>query len=148
MRLLISLLILVCSAGVLPAMQQQVTGVIESHPGKPRVAVPDFRGSGGAAPLMNTFNTTVLNDLQASPLINFVPKTLYPLQIPQQPSDLIPGVAPSTARTVTPQGSRLTDWSLPPVSTNFLGIGYGGENKGQLVVFGWFYSAAPTMPSI
>jgi TolB protein len=148
MRLFISILISVCSVGVLPAMQQQVTGVIESHPGKPRVAVPDFRGSGGAAPLMNTFNTTVLNDLQASPLINFVPKTLYPLQIPQQPSDLIAGVAPSSGRAVTPQGKRLSDWSLPPVSTNFLGIGYGGENNSQLVVFGWFYSAAPTMPGL
>lgn len=148
MRLFITTLLIICSATVLPARQQQIAGTIESHPGKPRVAVPDFRGSGAAAALMATFNTTVANDLNASPLINLVPKTLYPLQLPQQPADLIPGVAPSTARTVTPQGKRLTDWSLPPMSANFLGIGYGGEDKGQFVAFGWFYSAAPTMPSI
>ncbi len=148
MRLFISTFLLICSAAVLPAMQQQVTGTIESHPGKPRVAVPDFRGSGGAASLIGTFNTTVANDLQASPLINLIPKTLYPLQVPQQPSDLIGGVAPASSRAVTPQGKRLSDWSLPPISSNFLGIGYGGETNGQLAIFGWFYSAAPTMPSI
>ncbi len=99
---------------MLPAGQQQIAGTIESHPGKPRVAVPDFRGSGAAAALMATFNTTVANDLSASPLINLVPKTLYPLQLPQQPSDLIPGVAPSSARTVTP--ARQTPDGLEPAS--------------------------------
>ena len=62
------------------------------NPGKPLVAVPDFRASGAAAPFIATFNRTVAADLENSPLINFVPKTRYPLQIPQQPSDLIAGV--------------------------------------------------------
>ncbi len=38
---------------------QQISGQIEKNPGKPRVAVTDFLGSGGAAPLMTAFNTTV-----------------------------------------------------------------------------------------
>jgi len=127
---------------------QQIQGRIEKNPGKPFVAVPDFRAGGAAAGLIATFNSTVANDLESSPLINFVPKTLYPLDVPQQASDLLAGTAPPGAGAVNPQGRRLTDWSLPPMSSNFLGIGYGAENHGQFVVFGWFYSTAPTIPSL
>ncbi len=80
--------------------------------------------------------------------MNFVPKTVYPLQIPQQPSDLVAGVAPPSDRPAPPQGNRLTDWSLPPITTNYLGIGYGAEDRGMFVVFGWLYSASPTLPSL
>src|SRR5438067_272906 len=73
---------------------QQISGQIEKNPGKPRVAVTDFQASGAAAPFIAAFNTTVANDLANSPVLNLVPKTSYPLQPPQQPSDLIAGVAP------------------------------------------------------
>lgn len=127
---------------------QQISGTIENKAGKPIVAVPDFRGGGAAAGLIAAFNQTVGADLQASPLVNLAPKTQYPLQIPQQPSDLVAGVSQPTTRAYTPDGRRLTDWSLPPVSANFLGLGYGAEDRGQLVVFGWFYSVAPTIPNL
>jgi len=147
MRILLSCLLFLC--GVTASLTaQQISGQIEKNPGKPHVAVPDFRASGGGAPLIAAFNQTVANDLQTSPVVNFVPKTLYPLQIPQQPSDLIAGVAPPSNGSVTAQGHRLTDWSLPPIVTNFLGIGYGAEDRGMLVVFGWLYSTAPTIPSL
>ncbi len=81
-------------------------------------------------------------------MVNFVPKTLYPVQIPQQPSDLIAGVAPPSRGAVSIQGNRLTDWSLPPVTTNYLGIGYGAENRGMFVAFGWLYSTTPTLPTL
>ena len=61
---------------------QQIQGQIEKNPGKPHVAVTDFRASGGAAAYVGAFNDTVRSDLEGSPLINFVPKTLYPLQVP------------------------------------------------------------------
>ncbi|MBV9264759.1 MAG: PD40 domain-containing protein [Acidobacteriaceae bacterium] len=125
--------------------KQQIQGNIEKNPGKPRIAVTDFRASGAAAGLIAVFNSTVASDLQSSPLVNLVPKTMYPLQVPQQPSDLIPGVAPGGA---PPQGKRLTDWSLPPISANFLGMGYGAENRGQFVVFGWLYSVAPNIATL
>jgi TolB protein len=147
MRILISCFLLVAGLGWLSA-RQQVVGTIEKNPGKPHVAVTDFRASGAAASLIGTFNKTVSDDLQSSPLINFVPKTLYPLQVPQQPSDLISGVAPQRPGPVTPEGNRLTDWSLPPVTANYLGLGYGAEDKGLLVVFGWFYSTSPTIQTL
>jgi TolB protein len=146
MRIFISAFFLLCGLGWLAG--QQINVQIEKNPGKPHIAVPDFRASGAAAPLMAAFNTTVANDLQSSPVVNFVPKTLYPLQIPQQPSDLIAGVAPPSRGTVSIQGNRLTDWSLPPVTTNYLGIGYGAENRGIFVAFGWLYSTTPTLPTL
>ncbi len=149
MRLLTSSLLVLAGLGWIAAKQQQptITGVIR-NPGKPLVAVPDFRASGNATSFIGVFNSTVASDLQSSPLINFVPKTLYPLQVPQQPSDLIAGVAPPSRGAVTIQGMRLSDWSLPPVSTNYLGIGYGAEDRGMFVIFGWLYSTAANMPSL
>lgn len=139
-------LILLCGVGWLAGQQIQVQ--IEKNPGKPHVAVPDFRASGTANSLIGAFNETVRADLDASPLINFIPKTLYPLQIPQQPSDLIAGVAPPSRGAIQIQGNRLTDWSLPPVTANYLGLGYGAEDRGMLVVFGWFYSTAPNIATL
>ncbi|MBV8551237.1 MAG: PD40 domain-containing protein [Acidobacteriaceae bacterium] len=149
MRILtVSVLLFGAFGWLLAKQQSQIQGNIVAHPGKPLIAVPDFRGSGAAASLISAFNSTVASDLQSSPLINLVPKTVYPLQIPQQASDLIGGVAPPSARAVNPQGNRLSDWSLPPINANYLGIGYGAENKGMLVLFGWFYTTAPNMPSL
>jgi TolB protein len=148
MRILITAFLVVtslCSA-------QQVVGTIDKNPGKPRVAVPDFRANGGAAALIATFNSTVASDLASSPLINFVPKTLYPVQIPQTPNDLIAGVAPPPARGATvqasPQGNRLTDWSLPPTAANYLGMGYAAEDRSLFVAFGWLYTSTATIPSL
>jgi TolB protein len=147
MRIFFASLLLFSFTGF-AARGQQITGQIVKNPGKPLIAVTDFRGSGGAAGLMAAFNSTVRTDLEQSPLINFVPKTLYPLQVPQQPSDLQAGVAAPSARAVNPQGNRLTDWNLPPIAANYLGIGYGAENNGTFVTFGWFYTTAPNMPSL
>lgn len=147
MRILISCFLLFAGFGWLSA-HQQVVGTIEKNPGKPHVAVTDFRASGGAAALIASFNKTVSDDLQSSPLINLVPKTFYPLQVPQQPSDLVSGVAPQRTVAVTPQGNRITDWSLPPINANYLGIGYGAEDKGLLVVFGWFYTTSPSIQTL
>ncbi len=147
MRIFITSLLFLSALGWLFA-RQQVVGTIEKNPGKPHIAVTDFRASGAAASLVGVFNSTVANDLQSSPLINVVPKTMYPLQVPQQPSDLIAGVAAPTARPANPVGNRLTDWSLPPMSANFLGMGYGAEDHGMFVAFGWLYSTSPAIQSL
>jgi TolB protein len=147
MRITLTSLLLISSIGWLFA-RQEVRGTIEKNPGKPHIAVTDFRASGAAASLIGEFNSTVASDLQSSPLINVVPKTMYPVQVPQQPSDLIVGVAPPSTRVATPAGNRLTDWSLPPMSANFLGMGYGAENHGMFVIFGWLYSTSPTIQSL
>ena len=54
------------------------------------IAVPDFRGSGDAQNFMGVFNSTLFNDLSDSGQLKMIPKTLYPMQVPQQPSDFRP----------------------------------------------------------
>lgn len=148
MRTFILAIAVLAASGLSWLLGQQIQGQIEKNPGKPHVAVTDFRASGGAAAYIGAFNDTVRSDLEGSPLINFVPKTLYPLQVPQQPSDLIAGVAPPSRGAVTINANRVTDWSLPPVSANYLGIGYGAEDRGQFVAFGWFYSTSPSIQTL
>jgi TolB protein len=125
------------------ARAQQTTIKIEGSGQISNVAVTDFRASGAAQPFMAAFNATVLADLQGSPLIKVVPKTLYPVQYPQTATDLLPGQA-----TRTQVGLHLGDWNVPPVSANYLGFGYAVEQGGQFIVFGYFYNTSPTMPSI
>ena len=80
MRLLLAFSLLLFSSEYISA-GQQITGQIVKNPGKPLIAVTDFRGSGAASGYIGAFNDTVRADLEGAPLINFVPKTLYPLQI-------------------------------------------------------------------
>jgi TolB protein len=70
-----------------------------------------------------------------------VPKSLYPLQVPQQPQDLKPP-RPARRRGERPvsQGPWLTDWSEPPARANYLAMGYTAPAAGQLVLRGWFYN--------
>src|SRR5580692_2060253 len=129
------------------AAQQAVIPIIGGG-AVPNVAVTDFRATGAGQQFIATFNATVQADLQSSPLIKFVPKTVYPLQVPQTPTDLLTTPAPNNGQPINPNGLRLTDWGLPPVSANFLGFGYGAEQNGQLVVFGYFYSASTTIATL
>jgi len=114
----------------------------------PNVAVTDFRATGAGQQFIATFNGTVQADLQSSPLVKLVPKTVYPLQVPQTPTDFLTTPAPNNGQPINPNGLRLTDWGLPPVAANFLGFGYGAEQNGQLVVFGYFYSASTTIATL
>lgn len=101
---------------------------------KPTIAVPDFRGSGVAAPLMDVFNRTLFRELQDSGRLKMAPKTVYPLSIPQQPSDF---KAPVGGQS---QGPWVSDWSGPPVNANYLAFGYTAATGGQLSLFGWLYN--------
>src|SRR5947209_16994316 len=74
------------AAFFLHAQQSEIQGTIEKQ-AKAAIAIPDFRGSGQAAGLMNTFNATLFSEIQNSGLFRMVPKSLMPVQIPQQPSD-------------------------------------------------------------
>ena len=148
MRTFIIAIALVAVAGLQWLLGQQIQGQIEKNPGKPHVAVTEFRAAGATTAYISAFNDTVRSDLEGSPLINFVPRTMYPLIVPQQPSDLIPGVAPPSRGSITMNAKRLTDWSLPPVSANYLGMGYGAEDRGQFVAFGWFYDTRTSMPTL
>ncbi|MFN3326047.1 MAG: translocation protein TolB [Bryobacteraceae bacterium] len=119
----------------------------------PVIAIPDFRGAGGAHELMGAFNETLFRDIQESAVFRMAPKSMYPLEVPQRPQDFRPPLPPSqpVRRNQPPpqpirQGPWLTDWSGPPVNANYLAFGYAAEQNGQLVLFGWLYNV--TLPDI
>jgi TolB protein len=139
MRLIASIFLIFGSLTGLSAQQAPAfKGVIRENGQKPAIAIPDFRASGGAAQYVAVFNQTVRSDIESSGALTFVAKSMYPAQIPQQPSDLIAGAAPAQ-QTGSPQGKRLADWGTPPISANYLGLGYAAEQNSQFVLFGWLY---------
>ncbi len=143
-------ILLVWTGAVLLLGQANITGVIQNSD-KPAIAVPDFRGAGDAQKVMNTFNTTLWNELDSSGILKMVAKTVYPLQVPQQPADFKPPtVTTPVTRNAQPQtisnGPWLTDWSGPPVNANDLAFGYAAAQDGRLVLFGWLYNLSQPTP--
>jgi TolB protein len=112
------------------------------------IAVPDLRGAGEAQKVMETFNRTLWNDIEAPGLFKLAPKSMYPLQVPQQPQDFKPPLpAPAPRRGAPPptpirQGPWLTDWSGPPVNANYLAFGYTAVQGDQLVLFGHLFDVS------
>jgi TolB protein len=139
--------------GVLLVLAAQQSDVIIKLTGeaRPAIAVPDLRGGGAAQPLMNAFNETFYNDLDASGIFKMVPKTMYPLQVPQQPSDFREQPAPQPSRPgQQPRnggGAWLSDWSSPPVSANYLAFGYTAVQNNVLVLYGWLFNVGQTAVS-
>lgn len=131
--------------------------IVISKGERPAMAIPDFRGSGEAQPLMGTFNQTLWGDIDGAGLFKMVPKTSYPVTVPQQPSDF--REPPST--TATPRSRRrgeivsaptggglwMSDWSNPPVSANYLAFGYTAVQNGVLVLYGWMFDLSRGTPA-
>src|ERR1041385_7322214 len=65
---------------------RDITGLITKGE-KPKIAVPDFRGSGNAQNFMKAFNDTLWNELDNAGVLTLVPKNVYPLEVPQRPED-------------------------------------------------------------
>src|ERR1017187_4833667 len=99
---------------------------------KVAIAVPDFRGSGNAQPLMGVFNLTLWDDLRSSGLFKLIPKTSYPLSAPQQPTDFVASPPPGQ----NARGRAMSDWYSAPVSANYLAFGYTGTQSNVLVLRG------------
>lgn len=122
--------------------QVTVKDIIEKAGGKGSMAIPDFRGSGDAQKFMPTFNTVLWNDVEQSGLFRMVPKTSYPLNVPQQPTDFkTPEPRPARGAAAIPRGMTLLDWSGPPVNATYMAFGYTAVQNGQLALFGWLYNA-------
>lgn len=112
-------------------LAQDIRDVITSNGKKPALAVVDFRGAGPAQPLMSAFNSTLYSDLQNSALFDLRPKSMFPLNNPQQPSDLRPEDAN--------QGFALKDWAGSPVNASHLVFGYTAVTNGVLGLYGYVY---------
>jgi TolB protein len=139
------LLLIFAAAGI--ALLSQAQDVVLKIVGgaKPAIAVADFRGAGEAAPFMAVFNKTLYGDLGDSGLFEMTPKSLFPIEVPQQPSDFQPPAAPPAPVRGRPsppaakKGPWLTDWSEPPPDAKYLAFGYAAAQNGQFVLAGWLF---------
>lgn len=94
---------------------------------KLRLAVPEFKSSTADArnpDLVQTFNTTLWNDLATSGLFDMVSKSFYPLETPSYPSEI-----------------RLNIWGAAPVNAGMVAFGNVGADATGLVLHGWLYDA-------
>lgn len=139
----------IAALAVLAFSQAQSDIVIKLTGGTKKViALPDFRGAGGAAQFADMFNRTVFEDVQRSGMLTMAPKSFFPLSPPQQEADLRPAPAPAEPRRgEQPQapncnGRCLSDWAGAPVNANYLGFGYVAEQNGQFVAFGHLHNTA------
>jgi len=120
------LAVLLIGAALLPGQKNEITGTINSTE-KPVVAVADMRGSGAAQQYMDAFNQTLWSELDNTGQIKLAPKTSYPLQLPQQPSDFRPPVL-------------FSEWARPPVGANYLAFGYTAVQGDQILLYGYFFN--------
>src|SRR5687768_17046589 len=131
-RLLWITIALACALLVITA--QDFKGTI-SEKDRPTIAVPDFRGAGAAQNFMAAFNQTLWSDLEGAGVLKLVSKSMYPLNVPQQPSDFTqppPPIVETPRRNQKQQppppqtggGRWMSDWSGPPVNARYLAFGY------------------------
>jgi TolB protein len=126
--IIVFLLAVVLGAVALFAQQGSLTIWIKGQGGKPALAVPDFRASGGAQPFMDAFNSTLYSDLEGSGLFDMQPRSMYPLNSPQQPADL--------RASDNNMGYALPDWGGAPVNASHLAFGYAAGANGALALYG------------
>ena len=129
---------------LLRGQQSDITGIIRTSE-RPAMAITDMRGAGEAQKYMDALNSTLWDEVSGAGVLKMVAKSLYPLETPQRPQDFHPPTVTTPARRgQQPQtvrnGPWLTDWSGPPVSSNYLAFGYTGEQDGRLVLFGWLFN--------
>jgi TolB protein len=137
------LLLLLVGAGAAFAQQGgQAVGRIDIiSQERPVIAIPDFKGSGDAQKFMDKFNETLWNEVDNSGVLKMAAKSFYPLQVPQQPSDI---KQPANPAVDNMGGLALSDWAKPPVTGNFLAIGYTAVAADQIVLSGWLFGLKPT----
>jgi len=144
------------SGAVAVLLGQDIFGTISGGQ-KPTIALPNLKGSGDAQRFMAAFNQTLTDDIQGSGYVKVAPKTSYPLNVPNQPSDLMaappPVPAPTRgrpgeiARPANGGGRWMTDWSGPPVNANYLAFGYSGISNGVFVFRGWLFDLTKDSPA-
>src|SRR5580700_5507737 len=141
MKKLLGLAFILAALQPAPAAQD-LTGTI-SKGQQPHIAIPDLRGTGDAQKFMTVFNQTLWNDVNGSGLVKMVPKTSYPLTVPQQPSDFDSNSTPGQNLG----GRSMSDWAAPPATANYLAFGYTAIQNGVFVLRGWLFDLSQATPA-
>ncbi len=120
------------------AINGQTTSITILKGDRPTIAIPELKGATGADKFMDGFNATLWNELENCGVLRVAAKSMYPLTVPQQPSDLRENPTPPQSMG----GRTLADWSSPPVSANYLAMGYTTASGDQIVLQGWLLSVS------
>jgi TolB protein len=112
---------------------QETTTIKIVKSDRPTIAIPDFKGAAGAERYMDIFNATLWSEIENCGVLRMAPKSMYPLTVPQQPSDFHEPSTPAQSMG----GRWLTDWLNPPTNANYLAIGYTTVVADQIVLSGW-----------
>lgn len=149
----------VASVGALLVLTAQDAKITISGGAFGKIAIPEFRGSGDAQKFMDAFNETLSGDVKSSGRIEIVPRTSYPLFVPQQPQDFQQPTPQTAAPPVRgrPQqpvlqsnnggGRWMQDWASPPAQATYLAFGYTAAQGGSLILSGWLYDLTKDTPS-
>src|SRR5437588_8512536 len=149
------LCVAIASMGALLVLTAQDARIIITGGERRKLGIPDFRGTADAQNFMGAFNQTLWDDVKGAGLVDMVPKTNYPIFVPQQPSDFKTPVPPPAQsprgrdrqQMTAPSnggGTWMTDWSSPPAQLNYLAFGYTAAQSGVLVLSGWLYDMGPS----
>lgn len=122
-------------AGVRAAAQDWIRTGTGLGVEKVRLAVPDFKPSGGdaqSADLLKTFDDTLWNDLENAGIFDMVSKSFMPTSVPGKPAEV-----------------QFEAWSSAPVTASMLAFGNLGSSGGNVTVQGWLYDVKnPTSPQV
>lgn len=135
-QLILSLMFLAATATAWP--QEALARLNVVGRGGGTIAIPDFKGSGDSAKFMDKFNETLWNEVENCGLLKMAAKSMYPLQVPQQASDLKQAANGNDSMG----GLALADWGRPPVSASFLAMGFTAVAADQIVLSGWLMSTS------
>jgi TolB protein len=94
---------------------------------KIKLAVADFKSSGGDAALLQTFNGVLWNDLDQAGIFDLVSKSFYPL-----------------AQVGRPEDVNLGSWGNAPANAAMLAFGNFGVSGSDIQMQGWLYDTKNT----
>ena len=94
---------------------------------KLRLAVADFKSTGGDPALLTTFNGVLWNDLTQAGIFDMVSKSFYPLAQVGQPTDI-----------------HLDAWGNPPANAAMLAFGNFGVVGSDIQMQGWLFDVKNT----
>jgi TolB protein len=133
-----AMLIWVWAVVFLVAQQADLTINIRDKQQSPRIAVPDIAGPAAAGGAVDTFNTTLWNDLESAGRFDMISKSFYPRATPRRPEDWQAGEKGMPADPGE-RGMWLAGWAQPPITALYVVFGSLDIVGDRLVLSGYLY---------
>jgi TolB protein len=126
------------AAVLLTGQQADIKIGITGDQQAPRIALPDIPGPAAASGQVDTFNTTLWNDLESAGRFEMISKSFYPRTAPRRPEDWQAGQK-GLPDDPGARGLWLAGWSQPPVTALYMAFGSIEIVGDRLVLSGYLY---------